>query len=191
MNRFKEISTPIENLFAFSTLKIEDDRGYLSRLFCADELRPYGWLSPIIQANFTRTLKKGTIRGFHFQHPPVAEFKYIRCLSGQVFDVALDLRSGSNTFLKTHAQILSEDNNTSFLIPPGVAHGFQSLTDNVELLYFHSQQYSPTYEDGVNPLDPLVNVCWPEEVTNISTKDIDRPYLSKNFKGVSIELPSL
>jgi dTDP-4-dehydrorhamnose 3,5-epimerase len=191
MNRFDKITTPISGLFILSTSRIEDDRGFLSRLFCSEELKACGWPSPLVQINHTKTLAKGTVRGFHFQHPPVAEYKYIRCLRGQVYDVALDLRYQSATFLHSHAQILSEDNNTSFLVPPGVAHGFQSLTDDVELLYFHSEQYSPKYEDGVNPLDPRLNAGWPEKVSNISKKDMERPYLSDRFKGVKVELPSL
>ena len=186
MNRFEKIITPIENLFALRTSKIGDNRGYLSRLFCADELESYGWSAPLIQVNFTSTLSKGTVRGFHFQHPPFVEYKYIRCLSGRVYDVALDLRRDSDTFLHTHTQILSADNNMSFLIPPGVAHGFQSLTDNAELLYLHSQQYSPKYEDGVNPLDPRIKLDWPEQISNISEKDSNRPYLSDTYKGVII-----
>jgi dTDP-4-dehydrorhamnose 3,5-epimerase len=191
MNRFEKILTPIDGLLVLKTSKIEDSRGHLSRFFCADELKSFGWLSPIVQVNFTSTLRKGTVRGFHYQHPPEAELKYIRCLRGSIYDVALDLRQNSDTFLHSYAQILSEDNNTSFLLPPGVAHGYQSLTNNVELLYFHSEQYNPNCEDGVNPLDPRIKVKWPEEISNVSKNDIERPYISNTFKGVNIELSSL
>ena len=136
MNRFEKILTPIDGLLVLKTSKIKDSRGHLSRFFCADELKSFGWLSPIVQVNFTSTLRKGTVRGFHYQHPPEAELKYIRCLRGSIYDVALDLRQNSDTLLHSYAQILSEDNNTSFLLPPGVAHGYQSLTNNVELLYY-------------------------------------------------------
>lgn len=191
MNRFEKIITPIKDLFVLKNSRIGDDRGYISRLFCADLFEAYGWSMPLMQVNFTNTSKKGTVRGFHFQHYPFEEFKLIRCLSGQVYDVALDLRRDSDTFLQSYAQILTADNNMNFLIPPGVAHGYQSLTNNVQLLYFHSQQYSPDHEGGVNPLDPVIGLSWPENISKISKKDSERQYLSASFKGVSFELPSL
>jgi dTDP-4-dehydrorhamnose 3,5-epimerase len=191
MNRFEKIKTPIKDLFVIKNSRIGDDRGYISRLFCADIFENYGWFMPLIQVNFTKTFKKGTVRGFHFQHYPFEEFKLVRCLSGQVYDVALDLRQGSDTFLQTNAQILTSENNTNFLIPPGVAHGFQSLTDNAQLLYFHSKQYSPDHEGGVNPLDPRIGFSWPENISKISKKDSERKYLSDSFKGVRFELSSL
>ena len=186
MSRFKIIETPIEGLLTLQTSRIEDDRGYLSRLFCAEEMASFGWGAPLVQINFTKTLIKGTVRGFHFQNPPYAEFKYVRCIRGKVYDVALDLRCDSNTLLKTHSQILTEDNNMSFIIPPGVAHGFQSLTDSAELLYMHSQIYNPEYDDGVNPLDPRICANWPEEISNISEKDSTRRYLSNTYKGIQL-----
>ena len=191
MNRFEEIKTPIKDLFVLKTSRIGDDRGYISRLFCADVFEACGWSIPLVQVNFTKTLEKGTVRGFHFQHYPFEEFKLVRCLRGQVYDVALDLRRDSDTFLQTYAQILTEDNDMNFLLPPGVAHGYQSLTDNVELLYFHSQQYSPDHEGGINPLDPCIGISWPENISKISKKDRERKFLSDTFRGVSFELPSL
>ena len=191
MKRFEDLDTPIKNLLALKTSRVQDDRGYLSRLYCSEEMKNIGWTSPLVQINFTKTVSKGTIRGFHFQNPPYAEYKYVRCIRGAVYDVALDLRSGSKTFLKTYAEILSEDNDLSFLIPPGVAHGFQSLTDNAELLYLHTQLYKPEYDDGVNPLDPRISVDWPEEITNISDKDSKREFLLNAYEGVQLELPSL
>ncbi len=186
MSRFKVVETPIKGLLALQTSRIEDDRGYLSRLFCAEEMASFGWRAPLVQINFTKTLFKGTVRGLHFQNPPHAEYKYVRCIRGKVYDVALDLRCDSKTFLKTHSQILTEDNNMSFLIPPGVAHGFQSLTDKAELLYMHSQLYNPEYDDGVNPLDPRIFANWPEEISNMSEKDSTRRYLSNIYKGVQL-----
>lgn len=191
MSRFKVTSTPIQGLLVLETTKVEDDRGHLSRLFCEEEMAGFGWRAPLVQVNFTKTLSKGTVRGFHFQNPPYAEYKYVRCIRGKVYDVALDLRAGSETFLQTKSLVLSDENSLSFLIPPGVAHGFQSLTDNVELLYMHSQKYAPEYDDGVNPLDPLIFPAWPHEITQISKKDATRPHLNDDFKGVICELPTL
>ena len=191
MKRFEVLDTPIKGLLNIKSSRIEDERGYLSRLYCSEEMQNMGFASALAQINFTKTISKGTIRGFHFQNPPYAEYKYVRCIKGEVYDVALDLRSGSRTFLNTHAEILSEENDLSFLIPPGVAHGFQSLTDNIELLYMHTQLYKPEYDDGVNPLDPSIIVDWPEEITSMSEKDSKREFLSNNYKGVKIELSSL
>ena len=101
MKRFDVIETPIKGLLTIKTSRIEDERGYLSRLYCFKQMQDIGFSSQINQINFTKTLSKGTIRGFHFQHPPFAEYKYVRCLKGQVYDVALDLRNGSETFLQS------------------------------------------------------------------------------------------
>ena len=154
-------------------------------------MRSLGWTDQLVQINLTKTLLKGTIRGFHFQNPPYAEYKYVRCIRGEVYDAALDLRKGSKTFLQTHSQILSEWNNMSFMIPPGVAHGFQALTNNAELIYFHSQLYQPEYDDGVNPLDPKIFADWPVEISNMSKKDANRKFLPDTCKGVNLEMPSL
>ena len=105
-----------------------DARGFLSRLFCAEELRAAGWTGPIAQINHTHTARKGTVRGMHFQYPPHAEMKLVSCLRGEVWDVAVDIRAGSQTFLRWHAEILSADNGRALLIPQGFAHGFQALT---------------------------------------------------------------
>ena len=145
-----------------------------------------GWHGRIAQVNYTKTIKKGTIRGFHFQHPPYAEHKYIKCTKGKVYDVALDLRKDSPTFLSTYPQILSQDNCISFLLPPGVAHGFQALTDDVELLYLHSEPYNSDFDDGVNPLDPLLNIDWPYQEISLSKKDNNREFIKESFRGIEI-----
>lgn len=191
MSRFKKINTSIKDVFAVESQQIGDNRGFLSRLFCTKEMESMGWFGSLQQINFTKTFKKGTVRGFHFQNPPYAEYKYVKCIRGEVYDVALDLRMGSDTFLQTHSEILSESNNTSLIIPPGVAHGFQALTDNVELIYFHSQPYQPEYDDGVNPQEPMISAHWPLEISNMSKKDANKNFLPNKFKGVKIELSPL
>ena len=131
-----------------------DDRGFLARLFSADEFVPLGWDGAIAQINHTYTSAGGTIRGLHFQRAPRSEKKLVICLRGTVCDVAVDLRKGSPTFLQHHKEILSADNHRALLIPEGCAHGFQTLSDDVELVYLHSERYSPESEGGVSASSP-------------------------------------
>ena len=128
MNRFRIQSTPLSGLQVITRQMLGDHRGFLSRLFCADELAQAGWTKPIAQINHTYTAKKGTVRGMHFQHPPHAEMKLVSCIRGEVWDVAVDLRANSPTFLHWHAEVLSADNHKALLIPEGFAHGFQTLS---------------------------------------------------------------
>ena len=126
MPRFDFIPTPLSHLKLVQRKTIEDHRGFLSRFYCADEFRMAGITKPIAQINHALTRKKGAVRGLHFQHPPHAETKLVSCLKGEIWDVAVDIRSGSPTFLQWHGEILSEANRKSMLIPEGYAHGFQA-----------------------------------------------------------------
>ncbi len=126
--RFDFVSTPIEGLKVIQRKPLEDERGLFERLFCGEDFRAVGLDKSIIQINRSLTLKQGTVRGMHFQHPPYAETKIVSCLKGKVFDVAVDIRSGSPTFRHWHGEVLSQENNKSLLIPEGFAHGFQTLT---------------------------------------------------------------
>ncbi len=184
MNRFKISDTNIDGLYTIKREKIGDSRGYLSRLFCANDLAVVGWQRPISQINQTYTKKMGTVRGLHFQHPPKCEMKLISCIRGAVFDVAIDLRSGSSTYLSWHAEELSAENNCALLIPEGFAHGFQSLTDDVELIYFHSEFYFPDFEDGISVADPLLAIDWPLPISEISNRDKKHKKMNKDFKGL-------
>jgi dTDP-4-dehydrorhamnose 3,5-epimerase len=130
---------------------------------------PQGLL--FVQVNHSITRRRGTIRGLHLQRAPAAEFKLIRCLRGRVFDVAVDLRPGSATFGRWHALELSDENQRQILIPPGCAHGFQTLVDDCELLYQHSAAYRPDCEDGVRHDDPGLAIAWPEPVAELSARD--------------------
>jgi dTDP-4-dehydrorhamnose 3,5-epimerase len=137
-----------------------------------------------VQVNHSVTRRRGTIRGLHFQRPPAAEWKLIRCLRGHVFDVAVDLRAGSPTFGRWHVALLSADNQRQILIPPGCAHGFQTLADDSELLYQHSAAYDPDLEDGVRHDDPHLAIAWPEPATSVSPRDLGLPALDGRFEGV-------
>lgn len=171
MSHFSFEETPLEGLKIIHKRKIEDDRGHFSRMFCEDELRELGWQNNIAQINHTFTRKKGAVRGLHFQNAPHAEIKIVNCLRGKVFDVAVDLRPQSPTFLQWQGRELSADNWHSFYIPKGFAHGFQTLSDDVELLYFHSQHYQPDHESGIHPQDKKLAIDWPLEITELSDRD--------------------
>ena len=154
-------------------------------MFCADELALAGWKKPISQINLTVTAKRGTVRGMHFQHPPHAEMKLVNCVRGSVFDVAVDLRAGSPTFLQWHAEELSAENRRSLLIPEGFAHGFQTLTDDCELIYLHSIPYVPGAEGALNAQDPALAVRWPLAITELSERDRVHPNLTEQFTGLT------
>lgn len=154
-----------------------DDRGFLARWFCGDTLRGHGVDFRLSQANHTLTRKRGTIRGLHFQRPPMAEQKIVRCIRGTVMDVAVDVRQGSATFGHHCCMELSESNRSMILIPAGFAHGFQTLEDDVELLYLHSCSYSPSHEGGVDAFDPHISIPWPQPVAERSDRDRQLPSL--------------
>lgn len=177
MSRFIVNTTKIADLKVVERQQIGDARGFLARLFCADELAHAGWEKHIAQINQTFTRKKGTVRGMHFQNTPYAEMKLVTCLHGSIWDVAIDLRKSSPTFLKWHAEVLSSTNLRSLLIPEGFAHGFQTLTDDCELVYFHTAKYSPDAEAGLNPHDQRLAIPWPQVITEISARDAQHPML--------------
>ncbi len=171
MKRFELDPLPLAGLLRVRRQRLGDARGFLSRLFCADELAAAGWHGPVAQINHTRTLRRGCVRGLHFQHAPHAETKLVSCLRGEVFDVAVDLRDGSPSYGRWHAEILGADNGMALLIPQGFAHGFQALSDEVELVYCHSAAYVPAAEGGVHPLDETLAIRWPLPVSELSARD--------------------
>lgn len=175
--RFEPIETPLQGLLCLRRLRMGDERGWLERLFCADELKQVGWPWPVAQMNRTLTVRKGAVRGMHFQRPPHEEAKLVTCLKGEVLDVAIDLRSGSPTRWQWHGVRLSDENALSLLIPPGFAHGFQTLTDNVEMLYVHSAPYMAEAERGIRADDPAIGIEWPLEIAERSERDRKHPLL--------------
>lgn len=162
---------------------IKDRRGFLARLFCAQDLASIGWYKPIAQINHTLTTEPGAIRGMHYQRSPHAEMKLVSCIRGEVWDVAVDVRVDSPTFLHWHAEFLSRDNGRALLIPEGFAHGFQALTKNVELLYCHSTAYNSGFEAGLNPCDPSLAIAWPLAISEISIRDTNFPFIENRFQG--------
>jgi dTDP-4-dehydrorhamnose 3,5-epimerase len=186
MSRFHVVPTPLDGLCLVERVCLGDDRGFLARLFCVDDLRSAGWCWPIRQINHTYTAEKGTVRGLHYQVPPKAEAKLVSCIRGAVWDVAVDIRHGSPTFLQWHAEELSAENLYAMLIPPGFAHGFQTLRPDSELVYLHSEAYDPSRERGLNPRDPQLAIRWPLDFSTISPRDQEHPMLDANFQGVRL-----
>jgi dTDP-4-dehydrorhamnose 3,5-epimerase len=186
MNRFRIEDLPISGLKRIERQKLEDTRGFFSRLFCAEELAVAGWSAPIAQINQSRTSRKGSVRGLHFQFPPVAEKKLVTCLRGAVWDVAVDLRRDSPTFLQWHGLHLTSANGFALMIPEGFAHGFQVIEPDSELLYLHSAPYAPSAEGGLRYDDPRLAITWPVTVTEISERDASHPFISQEFQGVSV-----
>ena len=177
---------PLSGLFSLQHKVHEDERGRFARLFCQGSLAAFGQPLQIRQINHSRTAQHGSVRGLHFQYPPHAETKLITCLRGAVWDVAVDLRRGSATFLHWHAERLEAGDGRSLLLPPGFAHGFQALSDDAELLYLHSADYSPEHEGGLFPNDERLAIAWPLPVSNLSARDAAHPLLAVNFQGVEL-----
>ena len=186
MSKFELIDTPLAGLKVIQRKVTEDDRGFFSRFFCAETFQDLGFDTSISQINHTLTNAKGTVRGMHYQNHPYAEIKMVSCLKGKVFDVAVDVRKGSSTFLHWYAEELSSDNNRSLLIPKGFAHGFQTLTDDCELIYLHSYQYVKEAEGALNSRDPRLNITWPLSIVELSEKDRELPIIEHNFEGLTL-----
>ena len=186
MSELSLTALPLAGLFSLQHKVFEDERGRFARLFCQGSLEAFGLPLNIRQINHSRTALKGAVRGLHFQHPPQAEHKLITCLRGAVWDVAVDLRQGSPTFLHWHAEHLVAGDGRSLLLPPGFAHGFQALAEDAELLYLHSAAYAPGAEAGLNPLDPRLALPWPLPVGEMSERDRSHALLTASFEGVHL-----
>lgn len=182
----KFIKANLKDLFIIQFEPFQDERGKFYRVFCKNEIKEIGLQDEIVQINQSKTIKKGSLRGMHFQYPPMAEIKMVKCLFGAVYDVAIDLRKKSPSFLQWHGEILSAENLKMIYIPKGFAHGFQTLKKNSELLYSHTEFYSPEHEGGIRYDDPLINIQWPLKITDISKKDNSYELLSNDFTGIEL-----
>lgn len=163
---------------------IGDARGEFARLFDLGLLSQVHGDRPIVQINRSITRVPGTVRGMHYQTAPALEAKWVRCLHGRVFDVAVDLRRGSPTFLQHFAIELSADTATALFIPEGCAHGFQVLEPDSELLYLHTAPYDPTHEGGLRCDDPALDIAWPLRVTGLSQRDANHTLIEAAFEGI-------
>ena len=185
MSRFKVTDLSLNGLKLIERQCLGDARGFLSRIFCAEDLAIAGWNKTISQINHTRTARRGAVRGMHYQIASHAEMKLVSCIRGEVWDVAIDLRPNSPTFLQSHAQTLSADNCYAMLIPEGFAHGFQALNDDCELIYLHTVPYNQQAEAGLLYNDPTLAISWPISVSEISERDQSHPLISTQFRGIN------
>jgi len=173
-------------VYLVQSTAFKDDRGSFYRLFCSEILSSVLGERKIVQINHSCTRHIGAVRGLHYQCPPQAEMKIVRCLAGRVFDVAVDLRYGSPTFLQWTSAELSASNLTALVIPEGCAHGFQVLESNSEMLYLHTAFYTPSLEGGLRFDDPQINIDWPLEAKDLSTRDKNHPLLNSDFQGINL-----
>ena len=186
MNTLMKINkTNFDGLFVVKTEPFADNRGSFARLFCENELKPIIGDRKILQINHSKTNVIGAVRGLHYQKPPFAEMKLIRCIKGRVFDVVVDLRKNSKTFLKYHAEELSPENNNMLVVPEGFAHGFQVLEENSEMLYLHTALYNKDFEAGIRYDDPEIAIKWQKEVRDLSVRDANHPLIN-DFEGIEI-----
>lgn len=181
----KVLATPLSGVVVVETTPYTDARGAFARLYCEHELAGVIGDRRIVQINHSRTHSAGAVRGLHYQVPPHAEMKLVRCLKGRVWDVAVDLRAGSPTFLQWHAEELAAGDARMLVIPEGCAHGFQALETDSELLYLHSASYAPAAEAGLRCEDPLLGIAWPLAVTDSSERDRRHPLLTPDFAGIA------
>lgn len=187
MNGWFDVSeTSLSGVLGLRRRPRADERGWFERMYGAEDLA--GVLGPrsIVAVNRTLTRARATVRGMHYQVSPSAEAKIVSCLRGAIFDVAVDLRRDSPTFLRWHGEVLTAENSRSLFIPEGFAHGFQAVADDCEVLYFHTAAHDPEAERGIHPLDPRVAIAWPLRVEHLSERDASHPALAADFDGIVI-----
>jgi dTDP-4-dehydrorhamnose 3,5-epimerase len=182
----KFLPTPLQGAYIVEPEPFKDDRGFFARAFCKNEFSKIGHKDEFVQINHSMNRAKGTLRGMHYQLPPYAEIKLVRCIAGKVFDVIVDIRDGSATYMHSFAVELSDENMKMIYIPAGFAHGFQTLSDNTQLIYHHTAFYTPGFEGAINFLDPLLNIAWPLPAVNLSERDKNHKFLTSDFKGIKL-----
>ncbi|MGB7159625.1 MAG: dTDP-4-dehydrorhamnose 3,5-epimerase [Tepidisphaeraceae bacterium] len=171
--RFEE--TPLVGAFVLDLEERGDDRGFFARTFCRQEFLDHGLKPAVAQCNLSFNYRGGTLRGMHYQVAPAAETKLVRCTRGRIYDVIVDLRPASPTYLKHFAIELTEQNRKSLYVPEQFAHGYQALTDGAEVAYQVGEMYTPGHERGIRYDDPALGITWPMPVTVISPKDESWP----------------
>jgi dTDP-4-dehydrorhamnose 3,5-epimerase len=169
--------TPIRDLWIIEPDRIEDHRGSFARTFCSDDFARRGLPHRFVQNSISLSKARHTLRGLHFQKPPHEEAKIVSCVRGAIWDVAVDLRHNSPTYLGWVSTVLSQENGAQFLIPEGFAHGFLSLTDNVAVTYMISTPYVPGSASGLRYDDPAIGIAWPAQPSVLSSRDLDWPPL--------------
>jgi dTDP-4-dehydrorhamnose 3,5-epimerase len=178
--------TALHGAYLISLEPFQDERGLFARTFCKREFAAIGHQKEFVQFNHSHNKHQATLRGMHFQHPPHTEIKLIRCIRGGVYDVIVDLRPDSPTFLQHLGVELSAQNMQMIYIPEGFAHGFQTLEDHCELVYHHTAYYTPGQEGGIRYDDPRLGINWPFPPRVISEKDQHYPLLREDFIGIQV-----
>jgi len=167
--------TKLKGSFLIEPERKEDQRGFFARTWCQEEFEDHALNPKLVQCSVSFNNKKGTLRGMHYQVSPFEETKLVRCTKGEIFDVIIDLRPDSQTFKKYFSVLLNEENRLMLYVPPGFAHGFQTMTDNAEVFYQMSQLYSPEHARGVRWNDPVFGIQWPDDKRIIIDRDLNYP----------------
>lgn len=176
--------TPLKGAYTIDLERKGDERGFFARFFCTEEFSRMGLTNKFLQINNSLTKNKGTLRGMHYQLPPSAEVKVVRCIRGSLYDVILDLRPDSATFGKWYGDTLTAENRRMMYVPQGFAHGFVTLDDDTEALYLVSATYAPQLERGVRYNDPAFGIKWPLDPVEISEKDKNWKDFNPEFHGI-------
>ncbi len=177
-------SLSLKGAYTIDVEPFQDSRGFFTRTFCEKEFAQHGLVQHFVQANHSGTHGKGVVRGLHFQYAPFCEVKLVKCVQGAIFDVIVDVRSGSPTFLQWFGTELTAENKRMMYVPAGFAHGFQSLSDYSEITYMVSDFYNKEKEGGIRYNDISVNVNWPLPVSLVSDKDMSISLIDSTFSGV-------
>lgn len=175
--------TPLEGGYLIEPERREDDRGFFARVWCVDEFAQYGLSTELVQVNVGFSPRKGTLRGMHYQTAPAQEVKLVRCTRGAVYDVMVDLRTESPTHGRWYAAELTPDNGRMLYVPEGFAHGYQTLTDDSEIVYQTSCAYAPGCATGVAYDDPAFGIDWPMPPTAVSDADASWPAYEPHTHG--------
>jgi dTDP-4-dehydrorhamnose 3,5-epimerase len=178
------IPTPLKGAYIIDPEVRKDNRGAFFRTYCKKEFAKIEFTKEWVQMNHSVNLIKGTVRGLHYQIPPFSETKLIRCIKGKIWDVIIDIRKLSPTFLQSFSMELSAENKKMLFIPEGFAHGFQTLENDCELIYNHSSFYNPESESGLRFDDPTLNIKWNISVSELSERDKNHPLIDNSFNGI-------
>lgn len=178
--------TPLKGAFLIDLEKKEDERGFFARVFCTKEFEQLNLKSHFVQVNNSFSQKRGTLRGIHYQLPPKGEIKLVRCIQGALYDLIIDLRSFSPTYLQWFGVELNSENRQMIYVPEGFGHAFLTLKDNTEALYMVSEFYAPEYERGLRYDDPLFQIKWPLKPVVISNKDLNHPPFNTSYHSMNL-----
>jgi dTDP-4-dehydrorhamnose 3,5-epimerase len=175
----KFIPTPLNGAYLIELEPRADTRGMFARAFCAQEFGAQGLETTFVQANVSTNVHAGTVRGMHFQREPNAEVKLVRCVKGAIYDVVVDMRESSSTYLCWFGAELTEESGSMMYVPKGFAHGYQALSDGATVFYMVSAFFAPQSEGGLRYDDPKLSISWPQKVSDLSDKDASWPLLAR------------